>query len=362
MKVSILGAGAGGAAAVAELTQAGHEVVLWNRSAETLAPFQALGGVRYEGVLGNGIARPTLVTADLAQAIQGADAAVVTLPTFSHAAVARLLAAARWPANRPVILNPGHTGGALEFAHAYRSARSDLPPLAEFSTLTYVARKYEPDSVTVTGRARQVRAAALPRGDSALTVACELFPGAAPVGDVLASALCNANLVLHPPGAVLGAAWVEATHGDFTFYVQGMTPGVARTMRALDDERLAVAAAFGHQLPNLVEEMKLIGTVESSVADTQDFVAAIAGGEANQRIKAPDSLQHRYYREDFGHGLLPFLELAAIAGVATPVARSLFTLAQALVGVDYGKGGRTAETMGIAGLSKSELIQHVRQS
>jgi len=362
MKISILGAGAGGAAAVAELTQAGHEVVLWNRSAETLAPFQALGGVRYAGVLGDGIARPRLITANLAEAIQGADAAVVTLPTFSHAPVARALADAGWPADRPVVLNPGHTGGALDFAHAYRGVRADLPPIAEFSTLTYVARKYQPDSVTVSGRAKQVRAAALPGGDAALRMACTLFPGATPVADVLASALANANLVLHPPGAVLAAAWVEATRGDFTFYVQAMTPGVARTMRALDDERLAVAAAFGHRLPNLVEEMKLIGTVEPSVTDTQDFVAAIAGGEANKRIKGPDSLQHRYYREDFGHGLLPFLELAAIAGVATPVAQSLFTLAQTLIGFDYRQGGRSAEAMGIAGLSRSELIQRVRPS
>ena len=112
------------------------------------------------------------------------------------------------------------------------------------------------------------------------------------------------------------------------FQEEHVYPVEADVMRALDDERLAVAAAFGHRLPNLIEEMKLIGTVESSVEDTQDFMAAIAGGEANKRIKGPDSLQHRYYREDFGHGLLPFLELAAIAGVATPVARSLFTLAQ----------------------------------
>jgi opine dehydrogenase len=123
-----------------------------------------------------------------------------------------------------------------------------------------------------------------------------------------------------------------------------------------------VAAAFGHVLPNLVEEMKLIGTVEAGITDTQDFRSAIAGGEANKRIKAPDSLRHRYYREDFGHGLLPFLELAAIAGVATPVARSLFTLAQALVGVDYAEGGRTAKAMGILGLSKAELLEQVRHA
>lgn len=361
MKVLILGAGAGGAAAVAELTLAGHDVTLWNRSTDTLAPFQTAGGIAYEGVLGEGVAVAKLITGDIKAAIRGADAAVVALPTFSHAPVARSLAEAGWSADRPVVLNPGHTGGALEFAHAYRKVRADLPPIAEFSTLTYVARKYQPDRVTVTGRAKHVRAAALAGGASALDVACQLFPGAVPVADVLASGLSNANLVLHPPGAVLGAAWVEATRGDFTFYVQAMTPGVARTMRRLDDERLAVAAAFGHNLPNLVGEMQSIGTVEDTVTDLEDFVGAIAGGEANKRIKAPDSLQHRYYREDFGHGVLPFIELAAIAGVATPVADALFTLAQSLVGTDYRTGGRTAEAMGIAGMSKSELTHFVRQ-
>jgi opine dehydrogenase len=343
MKVSILGAGAGGAAAVAELTLAGHDVAWWNRSVATLAPFR-------------------LITGDVQAAIAGADVAVVALPTFSHAPVARSLAEAGWPADRPIVLNPGHTGGALEFAHAWRGVRADVPPIAEFSTLTYVARKYRPDHVTVTGRAKHVRAAALAGGEAARDVACLLFPGATPARDVLAADLANVNMVLHAPGAVLGAAWVEATRGDFTFYVQAMTPGVGRTMRLLDDERRAVASAFGHELPNVIEEMKLIGTVEASVTDTNDFVAAIAGGEANKRIKGPDSLQHRYYREDFGHGLLPFLELAAIAGVATPVAQSLLTLAQALVGVDYRAGGRTAEAMGIAGLSSAELINLVRST
>src|SRR6185295_8488137 len=104
----------------------------------------------------------------------------------------------------------------------------------------------------------------------------------------------------------------EATRGDFTFYVAGMTPGVARVMGTLDAERRAVARAFGHDLPPLVAEMQAIGTVEASVRDLDDIAGAISAGEANRRIKAPDSFAHRYYREDFGHGLLPFTALAAI--------------------------------------------------
>ncbi|WP_457584586.1 NAD/NADP octopine/nopaline dehydrogenase family protein [Ensifer canadensis] len=361
MKVAVLGAGAGGAASVAELVQAGHDVHFWARSAETLEPHVKLGGVAYEGKLGEGLARPALITTDLKAAINGVDVAVVALPTFSHSAIAVALAAAGWPASKPVVLNPGHTGGALEFAETFsRTVRGTAPAVVEFSTLTYVARKYRPDGVTISGRAKQLKAAALRGGAEVLELAGKLFPGLTPVADVIASDLSNVNMVLHPPGAVLAAAWVEATGGSFTFYVDAMTPGVARVMKQLDEERLAVARAFGHDLPNLIEEMKLLGTVEADVVDTSDFRGAIAGGEANKRIKGPDSLEYRYYKEDFGHGLLPFLELATIASVDTPVAHSLYSLAQITVGTDYRKGGRTAEAMGIAGMTKDQVIEKVR--
>jgi opine dehydrogenase len=360
MRVTILGAGAGGAAAAAELANAGHEVALWNRSPATLKPFQRIGGIEYAGVLGQGIAHPRRITDDLAVALKDTEAVVCTLPTFAHAAVAAGLAQSGMKPGVPVILNPGHTGGALEFRRVLAAAGDGRSPIAEFSTLTYVARKLEPQRVTVTGRAKQVRAAALPGGERALAVARELFACASPVRDVLAADLSNVNMVLHPPGAVLGAAWIEAKAGEFTFYVEGMTPGVARVMQALDAERRAVARAFGHELPNLIEEMRLIGTVEAGVENVDDFAAAITGGEANRRIKAPGSLAHRYYLEDFGHGLLPFMVFATIAGVAVPVAESLFTLAVALTGTDYRKGGRTAEAMGIEGLDGDGLIAKVR--
>src|SRR5450755_1261690 len=91
-KVAVVGAGAGGAAAVAELVAAGHEVRFWGRSPQTLAPFQEQGGVGYEGVLGDGLARPELMTGDLGKAIDAADVILVCLPTFAHADIARALA------------------------------------------------------------------------------------------------------------------------------------------------------------------------------------------------------------------------------------------------------------------------------
>lgn len=105
MKVAILGAGGGGTSAVAELTQRGHTVRLWNRSAETLQAFIDAGGVNYEGVLGSGKALPEMISADLPKVLDGVDTVLVCLPTLAHQSLAVMLATLG--ANTlPVVLNP----------------------------------------------------------------------------------------------------------------------------------------------------------------------------------------------------------------------------------------------------------------
>jgi len=358
MIATILGAGNGGASAVVDLGQRGFETRLWNRSVGTLAGFRQAGGVRHVGVLGEGIAKPALITSDLAEAIEGTDVILVCLPTSAHAGIAASLA--RLGSNTiPVVLNPGHTGGVLEFVATYGRHNVSLPPVAELSTLTYVARKPNPDSVSITAAARHVWLAALPGFEPALAVARHLYPNAEQTADVIASGLANVNMLLHSPGAILGASWVESTSGNFSFYVEGLPDGVGRILSKLDAERLAVAKAYGHDLPDLFVEMQSIGTIESNVDRSIGLAAAIRGGKANSKIKAPDSLSHRYYHEDFWYGLKPFLAFAKIARVDTPVARSLMNIADLLVGELFEKEGRSAMAMGIDGLNKQELLKLV---
>jgi opine dehydrogenase len=353
MRIAVIGAGNGGLATAAELTLAGHTVALHARRAETLAPLRA-DGFAHIGVLGEGRCRPALLTTDLAEAVHGVDGIVVALPTLAHASVARGLHAVG-VRDVPVILNPGHTGGLFEVETVFRGLGGPVPPLAAFSTLAYVARKPEPDRVNVTGRARALRAACLQDGALALALACELFPGAYDCGNVLACDLSNVNMIVHPPGSITSIAWVESTGGDFTFYVQGLTPGVVAIMRALDAERRAIAAALGLNLPTVIGEMKAIGTVPATAAD--DDYTAIAAGEANRRIRAPDSLAHRYYLEDFAHGLVPLLVYAGIAGVAAPVAQALLQLARVALADRPGlPNDRDAAALGLSGVSRDALI------
>lgn len=355
-QVAVLGGGAGGSAAAVELTQRGYRVRLWNRRSATIEPFHERG-IGFEGVLGSGRLHPELITTHLATALDGVEAVVVSLPALAHGALAVDLAELNVQA--PIVLNPGHTGGALHFARTFESADADPPPLCELSTLTYVARR-QADQVAVTGRAGRVYAACLPGGVTALDLALEMFPGTVPVDDVLATSLANVNLVLHPPGALLGASWVEATGGDFTFYVEGMTPGVARVLGQLDAERRAVAGSFGHQLPDILQEMAGIGTVEPEDATAGDIARAIRRGRANARIAAPDSLDHRYYTEDLGFGLVPFIAFAEIAQVEVPIARALVELGEALVGRPLREKGLNARRLGLEGVDRDGLLTRVR--
>jgi opine dehydrogenase len=367
-RIAVLGAGAGGLSCAVELTQRGHRVRLWNRNPATVEAFRARV-IGYAGVLGEGSVSVERVTTDLAEALAGAEAAMVCLPALAHDLLFAELAEVGCAI--PVMLNPGHTGGALHLRQVFAACGFPLPPVAELSTLTYVARRLvvtgREDRVRITGRAGQVRCGTLPGGEAASDAAAALFPGVvAAVPDVLASSLANVNLVLHPPGAILGAAWVEATGGAFTFYVDAMTDGVGRVIDVLDAERRAVAAAFGHDLPPLTGEMALIGTVPPELAGAGDTAgpartaAAIRAGEANKSIGAPGSLAHRYYQEDFPYAVRPFQALARVAGVPTPLADALATVASALLGPDVLRSGLDADGLGIAGLDRDGLLKLVR--
>ena len=64
-------------------------------------------------------------------------------------------------------------------------------------------------------------------------------------GNVLQTGLNNMGAIFHPALTLLNAGWIEATHGDYQFYIDGVTPSVARVLEVLDRERVTVAASLG---------------------------------------------------------------------------------------------------------------------
>lgn len=350
----MLGAGHGGLATAADLGRRGHRVRLWNRSAGPIRGVLEAGGVRTSGAVGDGLVEVTPTT-DLEAALDGIDVAVVVLPALAHAAVDERLAA-HLAGGVPVVLNPGHMCGSLHLRRVFERAGRAPPPTVELGTLAYICRSTVPATVDVYLRAGGVPAAASPPDrEDLLGLAGDLFPGIRPVRSPIEAWLHDVNLVLHPPGMVLGAARIEATEGGFRYYAEGVTPSVESTMAALDEERCAVGRRLGVVVPPLAETMATLGSADAAAASRGELGEAVRRGEANREIRAPASVDHRYLHEDVPFGLVPLMALAAVAGVPTPVAEALTVLAETITGRAYRSEGLTARTLGIDGLDATGL-------
>jgi opine dehydrogenase len=71
--------------------------------------------------------------------------------------------------------------------------------------------------------------------------------------------------------------------------------------------------------------------------------------------------EHRYMREDLRLGLSFLVSVAELAGVATPLAKSFLALGGAICGEDFGRSGRTLQSLGLGGLDRDGLQALLRE-
>ena len=358
-RIAVLGAGHGGAATAAHLTLQGFEVRMHVRDAEKRRRFAA--GIEARGIA-TGIAKPALVTDDVAAAVEGADLVSVIVPAVGHdfyaAALAKLL-----PTVSTIMLNPGHTGGALHFLKSFRDAGGKPVTLCETTTLTYICRMEGPATVGIYSATTRLRFAALPAIDTAKAAALvrRFFPNIEPVANVLETGFMNINAVLHVAGTLMNAGWIEFTGGNFLFYREAVTPSVGRVIERLDEERIAVGRALGLDLPPTVDLFHSAGLTTEAARRSGSISRACVESEPNKTIKAPPSLRHRYVDEDIAFGLVPMSELGRLCGVPTPVIDCLIALGAAANGRDYRASGLTLARMGLDGADLARLKSFVER-
>ncbi len=354
--VAVLGAGNVGCALAADLVLRGVDVRLFSRSAERLGPIEAAGGLALTGMM-EGFAKVPVVTAVLEDALAGAEVVALTVPATALPAYAPLLATAV-TAEQVIWLNPGQSGGALYLAAEIErtTGRRDLR-LCEMTTASYVARMASPATVRVIA-VNQVSLAAFPNRH--LRECYErldtLLPGQFEhLGSVLEADLGNMNALLHPPGMICNAGWLEATEGQFPFYRDGMSPAVSRVVDEVDAERLALAERLGVPAIPLVESLHRAGFTSAEGAASGRMYAAMQASESIHGVLAPPRLDHRYLHEDVGWGLVPWVHLAEAVGLPTPTMSALVALAGLMNGIDYRSEGLTLDRMGLVGMSVEEI-------
>ena len=113
---TVIGAGHGGKAMAAHLALGGFGVRLFNRSADHVATVRLRGGIELEAGDGlpTGFGELLAVTSDYSEALESATIVMVVTPSSAHADVAKGCAP-HLHDGQIVVLNPGRTGGAIEF-------------------------------------------------------------------------------------------------------------------------------------------------------------------------------------------------------------------------------------------------------
>lgn len=358
-RFTVIGAGHGGKAMAADLATRGFAVNLYNRTAERISEIALRGEIELEYEDGrHRLGRLAVVTSDMAEALEGTDVVMVVLPASGHRDVARLCAP-HLRDGQMVVLNPGRTGGALEFRRILdRSGCTVNVTVAEAGTFIFASRSTGPAEARIFRRKNSVPLAALPavRTGHVLEAVSEAYPQFIPVPDVLHTSLDNMGAIFHPALTLLNAGWIERTKGDFQFYIDGVTRSTARVLDVLDRERVTVAAALGVRARTALRWLK-----DAYSAEGPTLYDAIQANPGYQGIRAPRNLRHRYIFEDVPFSLVPLVSLGKQFGVDTWAIDAMVRLACVVHGTNYFERGRTAEDMGLKGLRVSEVMRYVAE-
>jgi opine dehydrogenase len=334
-RVTVLGAGDAGRALAGLAVRGGAEVTLWNRGAQRLAALRS-GELTLVDPAGHADVVRLRVEAELASAC--ADAELVLL-AVSSAEQADLVVRA-WPHvqhARAVVLVPGHTGGVPVARHALGGAAG--PVLAEMP-LPFVCRGTGPAQVQVRQHKADVPVAVLAAADVEALAA--LYPGVRAASSHWETGLGNVTAVSQPVLALTNLARIDRAE-PFAIYTDGVSPAVGRLIEALDRERLALAAALGVRVPDVLGWFRQVyGTTADTVAECFGTAPGYAG------IAAPTSVRHRFLAEHVRTGAVPMAALAEVAGTPHAVLDGLIELAGAVTGQDLRGTGRTLAAMGFA--------------
>ncbi len=351
VKFCVLGAGHGGLAMAGHLAIKGFHVHLYNRGRRRLRTVIHREGIRVEGQI-EGFGYIALASNNIQECLEEVDILMVVVPANGH----RFMAKTCSPyikENHIVILNPGRTGGALEFYHTLKQAGvKEFPFIAEAQTFIYASRSIGPGHARIFSIKHSVPLATLPAYwiPGVLKVINRAYPQFVPGDNIFKTSFDNIGAIFHPALTILNAAWIEETHGDFEYYIQGASPSISKVLQRLDQERLDIAAALGFKATSARDWL-----YTAYSASGENLYEAIHDNPGYLGLAAPDRLHHRYIDEDVPMSLVPLASIGEMLKVETPTIKSLIHISSIMRGKDFWAEGRTADSLGIRGKSVKDI-------
>ena len=338
--VFVCGAGHQGLSMSAHLALKGLKVNLWNRTQKNIQKVLDTGIIHCSGII-SGEAELTKVSINIADVV--ADFVMVTTPSSAHKDIARELAPYVHK-NMVIVLNPGRTFGAIEFAEELKkNGVINLPHIAETQTIVYTCRKSGENSIDIFALKNDVEIAAIHGSD--INYIMSFMPDCLRsyfkiVSSVGLTSFSNVGMVLHCAPIMMNVGWIETEKTDFKYYYDGISYSVAHFLEKIDAERQAVAKAGGFEIESVKEWITRVYGVTGNTLHE-----CIRNNEAYQEIDAPPTINTRYIFEDVPNGLVPVEAVGIEYGVLTPNITTIINLACSVMDEDYRLKGRRFTSM-----------------
>lgn len=355
LSFAVIGGGHGGQGMAAYLGHLGYRINLYNRTIEKVERIKEQGFIEMEGCI-SGKGYIDLVTNNIDQAIRGVDVIMVSVPASAHKHIASLIAPCVTD-EQYVVLNPGRTGGALEFLNIIRM-NNPMKNICiiEAQTFLFACRVVQEGIVRMLSKKNEVKVAALPaiKTKEFITAISSIIPEFVETNSVLDTSFNNIGALLHPIPTILNCGRIESTKGDFLYYIDGITPTVAKIIEEVDFERMQIARALGTEVISL---KNWLGYTYGAYGDSTCETLANVKGYWN--LKAPATMDTRYIFEDVPQSLVPIADMGRYLGIRTSTIDSLIHLASVMHNKDYYMHGRKVVDMGIDGMSLEEIKSYV---
>ena len=357
--VAILGASHSGFGLAADLARRGLAVRLFElpEFADALAPVTARGGIELTGVRGAGFA-PVPTTLDPGAALQDAALVLCTVPAYGHARMVAAVAPFLKDGDL-LVMTGGAPFSALAAAAQLRAGGKAGVTVAETANFIFACTKTGPAAVHITGSKLSLPVAALPAAakPAALARLRTIYPEHVAAESVLATSLSNVNLSLHPAMLLCNAGRIETFGGGWPYFIEGLTPSVARLVETLDAERLAIADLFG--MPHITSLQWLAQAYADRGFTGVNLYEAFQTSPVFQKSASPATLAHRHFLEDVPFGLVPMASLGQSLGLPMRVSQGVIDTAGALMGRDFMQEGRTVAALGLAGMAADGILRYV---
>lgn len=334
-KVFVCGGGHQGLSMAAHLGLNGIEVTLWNRTESHIKEIIKTRKINCSGII-NGEAEILMASSDIAEVIS--DFVMVSTPSNAHRDVAKVLAPYVHK-DMIIVLNPGRTFGAIDFANTLiQCGIKELPYIAETQTIVYTCRRIGEASTKIIALKNGVKISSLKHGN--INEIMGKMPEClrshfSPVNSVALTSFSNIGMILHCAPVIMNIGWIETEKTDFKYYYEGISKSVADYLEKIDAERIGVAKALGFDVESTTEWLKRTYDVTGN-----SLYECIQANESYKEIDAPTTVYTRYILEDVPNGLVPIEYLAKTLGISTPNITTIINLVNSVLEIDFREIGR----------------------